>query len=303
MPKEIALIGEQLIHTYPLVPRFNGCDLAKVKEFGGSWIEKAGLEQATEPIIDSMRITRMWSPDREEMGRLGPALNIEKSCGSVAEALDGADGVLVMDEVIESRTQLVQQCLEAGLPVFADKVLSTDVRKTAELIELAGKRNARVRSWSQLYFHPGLKRVRAANPGGVAFLNFSMSADILLLYGIHIISMLQGAFDNCVKTYRPLSDGASRSAMVELADNTRVFLYVGEDVPFRGRLYYCGPEDEVIVNDNDDSACFTSSARAIEALILGQDAPGPGPEQMAEATRLIQLIAQGGADAQPIAFA
>lgn len=303
MRKEIALIGEKLVHTYPLIPRFNGCKLDKVNRFASGWVEKARLAEATEPIIESMRVTRMWSPDGEEMQRLADALNIENICGSAEEAIADADGVLVMDEVIESRTTLVEQSLNAGRPVFADKVLSIEPSRTAGLIDLARAGNIPVRSWSQLYFHPGLRRVRTARPGGVAFLNFCMSTKILAMYGIHIVSMLQGAFDGRVETYRPLSDGANLSALIELTDRTRVFLYVGEDIPFRGRLYYCNPDSDVIVNDNDDSACFISSARAIEALMFGLDVPDPGPERMLEAARLIDVMVKGGTDGPPVSFA
>jgi hypothetical protein len=30
--KQLSLIGQQLIHAYPLIPRFNGCDMARAEE-------------------------------------------------------------------------------------------------------------------------------------------------------------------------------------------------------------------------------------------------------------------------------
>lgn len=303
MPLEIALVGQQIIHAYPLVPRFNGCDLAKVEQFGRGWAQKAGLDTCVSPLADDIRVTRVWSPDTEEAQHLSEALFIKRICRSLEEALDGAHGVLVMDEAIESRTALVEQCLHMGLTVFADKVLSVDPGKTDQLLALAQTRNTRVRSWSQLFFHPDLARVRQAPPGGVAFLNFQMKADILSLYGIHVISMLQGAFAGRARAYRPLADGECREGLVELDDGSRVFLHVGPNLPFRGRLYYCAPDCEVIVNRNDDAACFENAACALMALFTGQDTPaGPGVEEMSEASRLLACIVRGGSDGRPVSI-
>ena len=295
--KQIALVGQQLIHTYPLIPSFNGCNLAKATEYSPAWTEKARLAERTEPLSDRVRVTRVWSPDRDEAARLSEALRIDTVCGSLEQALDGVDGVMVMDEVVESRTELVETCLRAGLPLFADKVFSLDPRKTAELIALAGERGVAARSWSQLYFHPDLAEVRQAPAGGVGFLNFQMGVDILAMYGIHIVSMLQGAFAAPVKAWRPLSDGDHGTGMAILEDGTQILLHVSAELPFRGRLYYCAGESEVIVNRGDDAACFQSAAKALIALFTAPDnIPGPDARTMREASSLLAYIVQGGRD-------
>lgn len=295
--KRIALVGQQLIHTYPLIPSFNGCDLAKAQEYSPTWTKNAQLSQRTEPLTDNVRVTRVWSPDRDEAVRLSEALRIDTVCDSLEQALDGADGAMIMDEVVESRMQLVETCLRAGLPLFADKVLSLDSGKTAELIALAREKGVAARSWSQLYFHPDLALVRQAPPGGVGFLNFQMGVDILAMYGIHIVSMLQGAFAARIKTWRPLSDGDQRTGMVILEDGTQVMLHVSARLPFRGRLYYCAGESEVIVNRNDDAACFQNAAKALVALFTDPDnIPGPDAQTMRKASSLLGYIVQGGKD-------
>ena len=303
MARELALIGEKLIHTYPLIPRFNGCNMAKAAEYAGAWVKNTELASHTEAPAHDLRVTRMWSPDQEEMGRLRETLNIATICATVEEAIDGADGVLIMDEIIESRTALIEQCLNAGLPVYADKILAMDPAKTESLIALAESKNAAVRSWSQLVFHPGLENVRSAPPGGVAFLNFNMSADILSMYGIHIVAMLQGAFASPVAEYQPMDDPKGRAGRVLLEDGTRVFLYIGEDLPWRGRLYYCASEEtEVIVNDNRDAACFDAAAAAIASLFTDGRTPDMTDyAHMVEASRLVECIVTGQPGA-PIRF-
>ena len=80
----------------------------------------------------------------------------------------------------------------------------------------------------------------------------------------------------------------------------QVFLHVGPNIPFRGRLYYCAGENEVIVNRNDDAACFQSAAEAIIAMFMdAETVPGPGPAEMVQASRLLECLVRGGSDGEP----
>ena len=301
MTKEVALIGEQLIHTYPYIVHFNGSDRDRIEKNAKAWMQRFMLDHDLSAKSGEVRVTRIWSPDAEEVGRLAETFGIEKVCASAEEAVNGADGVLVMDEIIESRTALIEKCLRAGLTVFADKVLSTDASRTAELLALADEKKARARSWSQLYFLPDLRKVREAPPGGVGFLNYQLGLDILPAYGIHPISMLQGAFDSHMKNYRPLSDADTRSGLLEFENDTRIFLYVGTDIPFRGRLYYCAGDQEIIANQADDWACFENAATALIDLFAGRSmVSGPGLGEMNQATRLIEVMLRGGSDGKAI---
>jgi len=301
MAKELALIGRQLIHTYPYVVHFNGSDRERIAKNAKPWMQRFMLDRDLSPTTSEVRVTRIWSPDAEEAKRLAETFDIPRICATADEALDGADGAMVMDEVIESRTALVENALERGISVFADKVLSADPQKTCELIELAERKGCRVRSWSQLYFLPALAPVRQAGGGGVGFLDYQMEMKILPMYGIHPVSMLQGAFSSPAKSYRPLLEGNGRGGLVELEDGTRIFVYVGADVPFRGRLYYETKDSALRADEPDDWACFERAAKALVELFSGRSpAPGPGPEEMRQAARFLEILIQGGSDGRVV---
>ena len=71
-------------------------------------------------------------------------------------------------------------------------------------------------------------------------------------------------------------------------------------------LWQCknADKDEAIVNDGDDAACFSRSSRAVIDLLSGVEAvPGPGPEEMKQASRLLAHICAGGADGKEIPIA
>jgi len=301
MPKQIAVVGQHLIHTYPYLVHFNGSDRERIGKNAKPWMQRFMLDRDLRPATSEVRVTRIWSADTDEARKVAETFDISRVCATAEEALDGADGAMVMDEVIESRSALVEMALRRGVHVFADKVLSSDERRTDELLELAERVGRRVRGWSQLYFLPCLEQARAAGGGGVGFLNFHMEMNILPMYGIHPVSMLQSAFPARVRQYRPLMDGDSRCGLVEHEDGTCVFIYVGLDVPFRGRLDYCTKEREVIANQPDDWACFERGAKALVELFTDRSpVPGPGPEEMREAVRLIAAMVRGGRDGRPV---
>ena len=64
------------------------------------WVKAGNLTQRTEPLVEGVRVRRVYSPDRDEAQRLSEALRIERVCNSVAETIGGADGVLVLDRLL-----------------------------------------------------------------------------------------------------------------------------------------------------------------------------------------------------------
>ena len=300
MVSEIALVGHELIHTYPYIVHLNGSTREKIDKNAKPWMKRFMLEQDLTPKTDELRVTRIWSPDDEENKKLAETFSIDSICGSVEEALDGAQCAMVMDENNESRTVLIKACIEAGLSVFATKVLSTEPAKVDELFQAAKKKNVRVHGWSQLYFDPGIQRIRDLPGGGVAFLSFGLPMKKLSIYGIHMISMVQGAFKARMKSYRPLTAGEDRSGLIELDDGTRIFLYMGENVSSRSRLYYNEKDHEAIFDDRDEWSCFSTAANAVMALFTGKDVPGPGPAEMKDAAMMLECLIDEKADGQPV---
>lgn len=298
--KQIAVVGQQLIHTYPYIANFNGCDFEKLEAYGKPWMVNMMRDKDLSPVVKDMRITRIWSPDNDEAGRVADACTIDKVCASLDEAIAGADGAIVLDEVLDSRTDIVEICLNAGLDVFADKVIAVDPEKTESLLALAEEKGAVVRSWSQMFFVEQVGEIRQMAPGGVAWLACRLGMEKVQAYGIHPISMLQAAFPGRVATYRPLCDGDVRSALLELESGTRIFLHTGPDVTFFMHLCYSNKDKTMLVKGETTYAVFQAAALAIVAAFERRPYDAPGPTEMREATRLLDCIVRGGSAGKEI---
>src|SRR5699024_7802605 len=123
----IAMVGVNTYHAEAFTRIFNG---------GGG----------DEPRIADARITHVWAGDHperlaelEEM--LGPYDTIVET---TAELVDVVDGVLLIDDTDGGalHAELAKPFIEAGLPVFIDKPMTTNYADAVELFDLAAKHNA-----------------------------------------------------------------------------------------------------------------------------------------------------------------
>ena len=298
--KQLAIVGKQLIHTYPYVVHFNGADRDLLRRHAKPWMWECLKDRDLSPITDAMRVTRIWSPDSELVAGLAETCGIDRICSSVDEAIDGADGVMVMDEDMTSRLDIIERCVRQPVTVFADKIISLDVGKTEQVLALAESNGVKVRSWSQLYFAGGLEEIRSMAAGGVYFLCFRLEMQMLAQYAIHPLCILQSAFDSRITACRPLSDDQERVIMLELANGTRVLLNVGPGAPAGASLCYANRDRFAMAGDADKGDMFADASAAMMDLFQGNARTRPGTIEMLEACRMVECIVRGGTDGKRV---
>ena len=296
--KQLAIVGRQLIHTYPYVVNFNGADRDLLRQHAKAWMWDCLKDRDLSPLTDAMRVTRIWSPDSELVAGLAETCGIDRICSSVDEAIDGADGVMVMDEDMTSRLDIIERCVRQPVTVFADKIISLDVGKTEEVLALAESNGVEVRSWSQLYFAGGLDEIRSMAPGGVGLLPFRLEMQMLAEYSIHPLCTLQSAFNSRIIACRPLSDDQERVMMLELADGTRVLLTLGPTAPAGAPLCYVNQDCFAAADTSYKGEMFAEGSAAMIDLFQGNPRPGPSTTEMIEACRMVECIVRGGTDGE-----
>jgi myo-inositol 2-dehydrogenase/D-chiro-inositol 1-dehydrogenase len=114
------------------------------------------------PGVDSLVVTDAnLDLAREVAGRLGA-----EAAGSVAELLGaGLDG-LVIASATGSHPELIKRGVQAGLPVFCEKPVASDVEGTLDVIEAASGSAARVQIGFQRRFDAGFRAARDAVRSG-----------------------------------------------------------------------------------------------------------------------------------------
>jgi len=289
---KLGMVGKTLIHNYPYGAYFNGADDERLEELcTKAWMLQFTKGRHPEPAAEGSRITQVWAGVREEAEAIAGSCRIENVCDCLEDVIDNVDGVLVLDEEIDFRTETIEKCLNAGKSVYVDKVMSLCVGKTRELVALAQEKGVQIAAWSQLLYSVEADPFKDAE-GGAGLVTFNLSREIVDKYGIHLVCSAFAAF-GCEPVHMAKADtGPSGEPAIVLtyADGKNVLLRAGQDLPPRGSIAYFGKgRDPLTVQLADMGAMFDGSAEALVAM-FEEGKPPVAPEslvRMAEACALL----------------
>ncbi len=170
----IAMVGVNTYHAEAFTRIFNG---------GGG----------DEPRITNARITHVWAGDHPERlaeleAMLGPYDNIVTSLN---ELIDAVDGVLIIDDTDGGalHAELATPFIEAGMPVFIDKPMTTTFADASQLFDLAEQHNAPLFSSSALRFPVELDRDAVAALGKISSI-VSVGPEEWFYYGVHAVEVM-----------------------------------------------------------------------------------------------------------------
>jgi len=287
--KRLAMIGTEIIHTYPYLSYFNGFDPELVRKNAKPWMAALLEGKSPEPRSSNVRITHVWAGEREEAERLAESCGVENVADSPHEFIGQVDGVMVMDEKIEERARLMRPFIEAGKAVFVDKILSLEPGVTEELLQLADAKGSPVAACSQLRFAPGVRGIAEKPRGGVALMSFRIRLEVLPFYAIHLISAAHGVFGANAACARKVSNGNGVTLHILQRDGTQLLLYLSPDAPPGLNICYFSKEGGCLAEGGDKYEMFASCARAIEEMVVTGRSFVPR-EEMLEATRLVNII-------------
>ncbi|MFH1476911.1 MAG: Gfo/Idh/MocA family oxidoreductase [Verrucomicrobiota bacterium] len=289
--KKIGLIGSQLIHTYAYAMHFNKPDLeyASKAKTVPAWQLEIMKRSPGVKLLGEAQITHIWGGLEGVPEDNAGTFNL-KVCKKLSEVLEACDLIMVMDENIESRSELIRKALEAGRHVFADKIPSDKFAVVSELVELAGKKNVALAAWSQMGYCPEYQTVRAMPQGGTALVSFSMAPDIIKKYGIHIICSAQGCFPGKIMKCA-MVDANDKQCLffVENEHGTKMILGVGGHYPSRSRIDYNAGNKAAVVENVDIGKAFHAGAKEILGLLEGKT-PVFNSEKMLEAAKLLEKM-------------
>jgi hypothetical protein len=273
---KIGMVGKTLIHNYPYAAWFNGTDEEVLQErCTKAWMLKLIEGRFPEPAAQNSRITHVWAGEREEAEAVAAGCLIPNVCDSAEEVIEAVDGLLVLDEEMDARTATVEAALEAGLPVFVDKVPAATPERTRELVDLAVERDLPLAAWSQLIFAPEAEPLRELE-GGSALVTYRLAPEIVDVYGVHLVCSAFAAFGADPVGMSAIDNGPDGIPMMALRyeDGKDVVLRAGSDVPPHGSVAYIGADRGIVsVSLRDMAAMFDASAAALQSMFEDRERP------------------------------
>lgn len=145
------------------------------------------------PRLDSGKVVSIWGDDPERVATLAETHRIETTVGDPAEMIGSVDAVLVVDDTGGGarHAELARPFLEAGLPVFVDKPMTTAYADAVALFDLAEAHNAPLLSCSALRFAVEIEAAQGELAAiGTLSSIVSVGPGDWFYYGVHAVELL-----------------------------------------------------------------------------------------------------------------
>jgi len=150
-------------------------------------------------VVEGARISHIWGNDTERVATLSATHSIPNRVADSREMIGSVDGVLIVDDTGGGATHadLARPFLEARIPVFVDKPMTTNYADAVALFDLAEANGVPLMSCSALRFPVELSDARAAfDSAGTLSSIISVGPGEWFYYGIHAVELLGAITDH-----------------------------------------------------------------------------------------------------------
>lgn len=275
-----------------------GSDKYHAKQFAGifnspDWADHARTEGFAEMPAEA-RVTRVWDENREAAEALAAEFGIERVCDTLGEALDGADGALLADDVVPSQHRWAPALIESGVPFFLDKPMAPTYAESKAIVDLAREKNALMFSSSAVRFSRELAEVAPMihDEGGVQFAAACGPNGRLLFYGIHPAELLLTVMGTGIVEAVNHGGGLANEVRLKWSDEREAVLVVDTRVRAISAFLYT-LKRAYAVEIKDSRYYYYHLMRALVKMILDCEIPVPWAETLELIRALDEAATEG----------
>jgi predicted dehydrogenase len=243
-----------------------------------------------EAIADA-RVTHVWTQDAEASARIAAACRIERVAGKPGEMLGEVDAVLLARDDAERHAELAGPFLDAGLPIYIDKPLATDLAAARGLFARQA-REGQLFSCSALRYAAELQLDEPAREAiGPIRRVLASGPKRWSRYAVHLVEptlALLGEQGAIASHSASASGGAARLRVAWESGAEAEFETLGQvEAPIA--LVVSGERGEERLVFEDSFAAFKTALERFAAVARGKAKPIPE----AEVLRVVELIELG----------
>jgi predicted dehydrogenase len=246
-------------------------------------------------------VTAVYDPDPAAARQLAEAAHVETVVDAAEELVGQVDGVIVADDGSLAHQRAAIPFLEAGVPTFVDKPLSTDVGEAERIVQLAADRGAPFFSASALRFAVEIAdRDALRQKVGKVAVACGVAPNELIYYGIHpleaMVTVLGPEIESVINVGSPGAD------VVRLLwdDGTQGVLITREEgFAYTLELTLHGDKGHARIPIADSAAFYTRMLSAFVDMVETGEPPFPAGETLAIIRALVlakQSLAEGGVE-------
>ncbi len=237
--------------------------------------------------VEGVRVVSVWDPDRGTAEALARAFGIERVVGRMEDAAEGADGVIVADDMTKRHHFRAKPFLRAGVPTFIDKPLASDVGEATELVDLAVKHGTPMMSASSLRYAKETEDLRGS-PGalGKVLAATAVCRGELIYYGIHPLELAVSILGTGACAVHNVGREGQNVVKIDYRDGKSLALivYAGISYLFQLNLYGDRGWRQVVVTDS--AAFYSNLLRKVAEMCVSKQPPIP----YAETLEIIKIL-------------
>jgi predicted dehydrogenase len=247
--------------------------------------------------IDGASIGAIWGSDPDRVTELANRHRIERVVGDPSDLLGQVDGVLVVDDTDGGahHAALARPFIEAGLPVFIDKPMTTDYAGAVALFDLASRTGAPLLSCSALRFASELPAAREeiARIGELSSV-VSVGPGDWYYYGVHAVELLGAIVGTGARSVHRHEFEQRDVSVIPYANGPVAVVETLRDAAYVFELTAYGQDGHTSFTVSDHAGFYTNTMREVARMVETGVSPLT-PEDTLEVLAILQAGVQSAA--------
>jgi predicted dehydrogenase len=252
--------------------------------------------EAETPQVEGGTVTMIWGNEQDRVEELAARHAIAARAASPTAMLGQVDAVLVVDDTGggASHAALAKPFLEAGLPVFVDKPMTTEYADAVELFEIAARTGAPLLSCSALRFAAELEPARAElDRIGKLSSVISVGPGDWYYYGVHAVELLGAVAGTGATSIHRHAFDQRDIAVVSYPDGPTAVVQTLRDASYVFELTAYGENGHFAFEIRDHVAFYANTMR--EVVKMAETGISPlAPEQTLEVLAILHAGTKSG---------
>ena len=270
-------------HPWSWSALINGYDTVRMAECPYPVIPTYLATRPNEPMTDAC-VTHIWTDDPADAPEVAAAVRIEHIVSAPEDVIGHVDGVIISADDGNDHVRRARPFVEAGLPVFVDKPLATNLEDLRQFSDwVAG--GSRILSSSGMRYAPELEQLAGNWRWVAAFTPKSWER-----YGIHLLEPAARILGLGFENVRLTATGASSVAHITHCSGAILTLTAMDGAAGGAFTFHAhGEKDYRSVTLTDTCTAFRRQLKSVIAWMR----EGTEPHTFSETQELMAVLIAG----------
>ncbi|QQE80537.1 Gfo/Idh/MocA family protein [Alicyclobacillus sp. SO9] len=264
----LAMIGEDLIHSYIYPGRINGFYRNLLEQYGG-WMADMHPKHDSNALDSRVQISVIVSTDTELASKIAETCKIETVVTQMTpDMVDELDGAIIMERDGNLHLEMARPFIEQGKFVYIDKPVAQTLRDIVELEAIAKAHNAPVLGGSAVRYSQRMKAAREHSQNAVSV--HIAGPGPWFEYGSHMVEALVILMGWDIVETTVLGTETSGAATLQWADGRCGVIQYGKGYPPGFTIQLFGEGEMFQTNLDDAVAYYEGVSNQIVAVATGE---------------------------------